>query len=113
MTENMKKLMEAISANPELAERLENATKEDVIAIAKELGIELTDADFEQQPSELSDDELDAVAGGVKGDCFCPIVGGGTKNDYAKACACVYGGAGKWKDGDGRCACILAGGGSA
>jgi len=110
MTENMKKLMEAISANPELAERLENATKEDVIAIAKELGIELTDADFEQQPSELSDDELDAVAGGAKGDCFCPVVGGGTKGDKNdKACACVYAGVGKEKDGDNRCGCALVG----
>ena len=112
MTENMKKFMEALSAHPELNEKLENAGKDEVFAIAKELGIELTDTDFEQQQGELSDDELDAVAGGGKGDCFCPVVGGGSKgNRNDKACACIYGGAGKEKDGDVRCVCVLAGSG--
>ena len=112
MTENMKKFMEALSEHPELADKVADAGKKELFAIAKELGIELTDADLEQQPGELSDDELDAVAGGAKGDCFCPVVGGGTKGDKNdKACACVYGGGGKEKDGDYRCACILAGSG--
>lgn len=109
MTENMKKFVEAMSEHPELNEKLENAGKDDLIAIAKELGIELTEADFEQQPGELSDDELDAVAGGYKGDCYCPLVGGGTKTEDSKPCACIYGGAGKWKNGNNRCACIIAG----
>ena len=113
MTENMKKFMEAMSEHPELVDRAAAAQKEELFAIAKELGVELTDADFEQQTVELSDDELDAVSGGAKGDCFCPTVGGGTKGDKEdKACACIMWGAGKEKDGDLRCACALAGHGA-
>ena len=64
MTENFKKLLELISGNEELTARLNNASKEEVIAFARELGITLSDADFEQS-GEMSEDELNAVTGGA------------------------------------------------
>ncbi len=64
MTENIKKLLELASTNEDLKTKLTNVSKDDFIAIAKENGIELTDADFEAPQGEISDDELNAVAGG-------------------------------------------------
>jgi len=46
MTENMKKLLELVSGNKELASKIGGMGKEDIIALAKELGVELTEADF-------------------------------------------------------------------
>ena len=120
MTENMKKFLELVSKNEELGKKLCEADKEAVIAMAKELGIALTNADFAQN-NELSDDELDAVAGGGW-DCGCFMGGGGTGDGEItfvgetvnqKTCACVLAGAGMATYSDGkdrsRCACALAG----
>lgn len=52
-------------------------TKDELIALAKELGIALTEADFEKPDGELNDDELDTVAGGKV--CVF-VVGGGGKS---------------------------------
>ena len=46
MTENMKKFLEAVSKNEELAKKINTMTKEDLLALAKELSIELTEDDF-------------------------------------------------------------------
>ena len=48
----------------------------------------------------LSDDELEAVAGGSGSAngwelCFCAVGGGGTKNSEGITCACVVAGSGK------------------
>lgn len=126
MTENMKKLLEQISQNEELAKKLTGANKEEIIAIASKLGVELTDADF-AQADELDDDELGIVSGGANcgnsGDidgivsCFCSVGGGGTKKDSNdKTCACVLYGQGDNKnDGSGdpkrRCWCPVVGSG--
>ena len=48
MTENMKKLLELVSGNKELAAKIGGMGKENIIALAKELGIEFTEADFAQ-----------------------------------------------------------------
>ena len=64
----MKKFLDAISKNGELAAKVSNMTKDELITLAEELGIELTEADFEKSAGELNDDELNAIAGG--GDCF-------------------------------------------
>ena len=63
----------------------------------------------------LSDDELEAVAGGSDNGrngwelCFCMVGGGGTKKSEGITCACVVGGGGK-KDKDGnQLICILEG----
>ena len=109
MTENMKKLLELASTNPKLQEKLNNATKETLIALAKEQGITLTDADFAAPQGEISDDELDAVAGGKY--CYCAAGGGGTgeSSTNTKTCACVINGGGRTKTGQTRCACVMAG----
>jgi len=111
MTENLKKFLEAVSANKELAEKMSKATKEELIAIAKEMGFELTEADFEKPTAqELSDDELDTVAGGAY--CICCMGGGGKADSNNKTCACVLAGAGEYQDGSGcYCVCALAGDG--
>ena len=104
MTENLKKFLEAISKNDELAAKVSNMTKDELIALAEELGIDLAEDDFAQK-SELDDDELDVVAGG--GVCACPFVGGGVGNTNAeKSCFCTAG-------GGCRCVCVLGGGGKA
>ena len=112
MTENMKKFLELISSNEELVAKLNNASKDEVIALAKEQGVTLTEADFEAQSAEISDDELDAVAGGKK--CTCIMGGGGTGEDKngTKTCACVGGGYGQMQNGDSRCYCAVGGWGS-
>lgn len=107
MNENMKKFLEQVSQDKDLANQLKEAGKDEAIAAAKELGIALTDADFEQI-NELSDDELDAVAGGGK--CTCVLGGGGTGEDgVSKTCACILGGGGEYVGGG--CRCICTGGG--
>lgn len=63
MTENMKKLLEIVSASKELSAKVSGMDNEDIIVLAKELGVALTEADF-VKTCELSDDELDAVVGG-------------------------------------------------
>ena len=65
MTENVRKFLEAVSQNEEEKKEVSALrTKEEVIAYAKGKGFMLTDEDIEQSKEELSDDELDAVAGG-------------------------------------------------
>ena len=57
MTENMKKFLKAASKNADLAAKITAMSKEALLAIAKDLGIELTDADFAESADELNDDE--------------------------------------------------------
>lgn len=109
MTENMQKFLELVSKSDELCAKVNTAGKDELIAMAKELGIVLTDADFQQPTGELDDDELDQVAGGIDGSCACAMGGGGTKDSNDKACACVLAGAGYNKNGRYRCVCGIAG----
>jgi len=109
MTENMKKLLEIVSASKELAAKVGGMGKEDIIAQAKEVGVELTEADFAQK-GELSDDELDTVVGGGK--CIYSFGGGGKADEGEKTCACVMGGGGEYSDGSVRCVCIIGGDGN-
>lgn len=88
MTENMKVFLEELSKHEELREKTNQAqTKEEIVEIAKELGVVLTDADFVKEDGQnLSEEELEAVAGGgAKG--FCLIIGGGSKD--GKGCCCI------------------------
>ena len=89
----MKKLLEIVSGNKELAAKIGGMAREDIIALARELGVELTEADFAQK-YELSDDELDAVAGG--GRCICSFGGGGEYSDGSVRCFFIIGGDGNW-----------------
>ena len=119
MSENLKKFLELIASNKELEAKAlacnelgEEKGKVAMLALAKECGIELTEADFEKQAEpascELSDDELNAVAGG--GGCGCLFGGGGggtDSNDGKKyGCACVvYGQGGDGRASDMNCIC--------
>ena len=121
MSENLKKFLELIASNKEIEAKAlacnelgEEKGRIALIELAKENGIELTLADFEKKEEaashELSDDELDAVAGGA---CGCAIGGGGKGidefDDKKYKCVCVALGEGG-ADGNGsNCCCLLAG----
>ena len=84
-------------------------SKEEIFSAAKEKGSNLFPEDFENQIDELSDDDLDVVAGG--GRCICSFGGGEKTSEGEKTCACVMGG-GEYKDGSVRCVCIIGGDGN-
>ena len=111
MTENMKKFLELAASDSELTAQLKDMDKDAIIAAAQQRGIALTEADFAADKSaELSEDELDEVAGGGK--CACVLGGGGKADDNGKKCSCVLDGSGEFKDSRiYRCMCIGAGGG--
>ena len=76
MTDNMKKFLEQVSSDGELTARLKGMDKDAIIAAAQQRGIALTEADFAADTGmELSEDELDEVAGGGK--CACVLGGSG------------------------------------
>jgi predicted ribosomally synthesized peptide with nif11-like leader len=121
MSENLKNFLELIASNKELEKKAlatnelgEEKGKAAMLALAKENGIELTLADLEkkEESGELSDDELDAVAGG--GFCTCVVAGGGGGTDandgQIYGCACTsYGQGGDGRKKDSNCACIVIG----
>ena len=111
MNENLKKLTEFLSAqDAETRKKASKMEETELIAFASEHGITVTAEDFAEakkqaeenkkasEDGELSDDELDAVAGG--GSCGCFIVGGGTE-DLAHVDDEAW--------GDGGCACVAYG----
>ena len=109
----MKNFLTKVSEDNALTEKICQLDKEGLVAAAKELGFELTEADFVQPSGELNDDELDAVAGG--GQCVCVMGGGGSRTDGSieMPCACVLGGGGESLDRETRCVCALVGAGGA
>ena len=121
MTENMKNWLEVVSKDKALQEKLMKLKDEapehqkaTVTRMAKEKGIVLTTEDFASAESEeLSDDELDAVAGG--GGCGCPVVGGGAgadpKTGEKFSCGCFSCGCGE-ENGKDHCFCPIIGGGT-
>ena len=117
MTDNMKKFLEVASQDKEFIEKLNKAeTPEAVVALAEEKGFTLTEEDLKQEPvsGEISDTELDAVAGGEV--CGCVIGGGGESGAVDDICACVLSGIGYKKYdhdiNDGRCYCVFGGAGA-
>ena len=110
MTENLKKFLEIVSKNEELAAKVGAMGKDELLALAKELGLALTEADLTQPTQELDDDDLDAVAGGSDVSCVCAMGGGGTEDSNDKTCACVLAGVGYDKPYNReRCICGFAG----
>ena len=110
MTENMKKFLEAVSQNYELREKLNGMSKEDILAAAKALGIDLAEEDFASAENEINDDELETVAGGGK--CYCIVGGGGTKEGNDGVCACVLHGHGTYtRYGTEQIRCLCPGAG--
>ena len=115
MTDNMKQFLETASRDKELIEKLNQAPDmESVIALAKENGFTLTEEDLRPKEGiqEISDEEIEAVAGGKK--CYCFTGGGGEKTEENEGvCACVLFGLGEqYKDGKwigDRCGCFYSG----
>lgn len=71
MNENLKKLLEALGQNEEAIKQVKEnppKTKEALLALAAQLGCPLTADDLVVGKAELTEKELDAVAGGSKFD---------------------------------------------
>ena len=115
MTDNMKKFLEEASKDKEYLEKLTKAeTPEAMMALAKEKGYALTAEDMksDQSSGKLSDDEVDAVAGGKA--CACVVGGGGLEGKtFDDECGCVGVGLGYRKNTSEelRCFCSTYGGG--
>ena len=63
--EQLKAFMEAVEADASLQEKLKAAADVDAFAaIAKEAGFNISADDLKSAQSDLSDEELDSVAGG-------------------------------------------------
>lgn len=108
MTENMKNFLTKVSGDKELAEKVGKLEKAELIALAKELGIELTEEDFLVPEKELDEAELETAVGGER-ICSCAVGGGGKAEGDLPACACVIAGFGN-DSGDGlTCICPLGG----
>ena len=135
--ENVKKFYDALASSETLKEKAaklnekyieaekanEEAITADIIAFAASEGYSFTAEELaaytktagKPAPQELSQDELDAVAGGSDrcfkcfDKCLCFVGGGGTHPDPHWVCVCVVGG------GGGKCArgyymlCVAAG----
>lgn len=123
MTENMMAFLAAASEKPEYADKLQNATKEDILELAKELGFTLSEEDLVQPAAELNDDELDVVSGGSgdvgkhggkrkKDPCACVAYGSGKEDNNDETCSCIAFGDGYTKAGKARCYCASGGGGT-
>ena len=66
--EQLKSFLEKVKSDTSLQEKLKGAADADeALAIAKEVGFAITAEDIQsmQSSTDLSDDELEAVAGGV------------------------------------------------
>ena len=117
MNENIKKFLEKVSSDEQYLAKLKELNqkypeveenKAEIIKFADSLGIILTEDDFVEQKSELSEDELEAVSGGATGhyetsggfsykmsDCLCAFGGYGSADRLQKTCVCVLVGAGE------------------
>ena len=63
--EQLKAFLEKVKADMSLQEKLKAAADSDaVVSIAKEAGFSISIGDIKAQQSELSDEELEGVAGG-------------------------------------------------
>ncbi len=69
--EQLKAFWEAVQADTSLQEKLRATTDPDSIAsIAKEAGFEITADEVKEAQSELSEDQLGEVAGGLSYGCW-------------------------------------------
>jgi predicted ribosomally synthesized peptide with nif11-like leader len=68
MDSNMKKFLDAVKESAELQKKVSGKDEASVLAAAKEAGYDITVEDLNaslKNAKELSDDEIEAVAGGV------------------------------------------------
>ena len=123
--ENVKKFYDALSNDKAMQERAsalnkegekpdEAAVKAAIIAFAKAEGYDFSLADLDayaHTAKPLTDETLDAAAGGAydAGTCFCIVGGGGTDKVTGHTCACVVGGGGKDDEMGDSLICVLVG----
>ena len=70
--EQLKAFLEKVKADTSLKEQLKAASDADgVVAIAKEAGFSISADDLKNAQSEVSDEELEGVAGGEKTNFYC------------------------------------------
>ena len=120
------RILELASGNEELAKRIEEAKSfEELAQLLNENGLDVTAEQLQaalssDADSELSEDELNAVAGGDN--CFCFAGGGGGSGEHqnvhhreSKAkedtCVCVLFGLSSSETYVFRCFCVFAGSG--
>jgi len=85
--DQLKAFMEAVNSDPSLQEKLKSAGDvKDVVGIAKGAGFAISVEDLQNSQSELSDAELESVAGGFFGktEALCIIVR--TVRDGVRTC---------------------------
>lgn len=105
MNEKGKKFIEEMTKNEELKQALLQESRKSVLAVAEKFGYDLKLEDLTGDNKELSEDELEAVAGG-KGGCGCFLLGGG--GGGGSVCVCFLGG-GSTTSGGYSCSCDVAG----
>ena len=77
--EQLKAFLEKVKADTNLQEKLKAASDADaVLAIAKDAGFSISADDLKNAQSEISDEELEGVAGGTIG-CLFALTGRGLK----------------------------------
>ena len=81
MTQNMQIFLEALSARSEIAWKLNIADRDELIAIAASLGLQLSSADFECEKADSGDER--AL---ISGSCRCNALGIAAKS--AERCFC-------------------------
>ncbi|EAU72735.1 Nif11-like leader peptide family natural product precursor [Synechococcus sp. RS9916] len=70
--EQLKAFLEKVKADTTLQEKLKAAADSDaVLAIAKEAGFSISADDLKNAQSEVSEEELEGVAGGEKTNFYC------------------------------------------
>ena len=74
--EQLKAFLEKVKADTSLQEKLKAAADSDaVLAIAKEAGFSISADDLKNAQSELSDEELEGMAGGGPNPSWCRVTG--------------------------------------
>ena len=70
--EQLKAFWEAIQADTVLQQKLQGVTDPDaIVAIAKEAGFSISADELKKTQSEISEDQLEGVAGGFCNMCAC------------------------------------------
>ena len=70
--EQLKAFLEKVKGDISLQEKLQGAADSDaVVSIAKEVGFSISIDDIKAQQSEISDEELEGVAGGAESKPTC------------------------------------------
>ena len=78
--EQLKAFLEAVKADAGLQAKLKTAADADaVVAIAKEMGFMISADELQRAQAEISEEELEGVAGGREG-VGCPFLCGGGTN---------------------------------